>query len=168
MCLQGTILWENNLGDWPASTCTNGRHKDPGTFKDVNGFLCDPGYMGNEIMDLSYDSGVGFNDSIPNLYKKADLENVQLTQNPTENVQSSAECSHSVSTNGNDDFDEIDWEFQKATETIVGDQNSSAQTDQCNSTELTHNIFLDLYCRLKEEALFLTVHVLDDLKVGAC
>ncbi|KAG1338462.1 hypothetical protein COCNU_04G007680 [Cocos nucifera] len=160
---QGTILWENNLGDWPASTYTNG-HKDPGTFKDNNGFLCDPSYMGNEIKDLSYNSVVDFNDSISNLYKKADLKNVQLTQNPRENVQSSAECSHSVSTNGNDDFDEIDWEFQKATETIVSDQNSSVQIDQCNSTELTQNIFLDLYCRLKEEALFLTVHALDDLK----
>ncbi|XP_008790993.1 uncharacterized protein LOC103708018 isoform X2 [Phoenix dactylifera] len=155
---QGTILWENNIGDWPATAYTNG-HK-----KDDNGFLCDPSYVGNEIKDSSYNSIVGFDDSILKLYKKADLENDQLPQNPRENVQSSSECLHSVSTNGNDDFDEIDWEFQKATETIVSDQNSSVQTDQLNSAELTHNIFLDLYHRLEAAALFLAVHALDDLK----
>lgn len=160
------ILWESSLGFDDASTDNNGKENLTWSVKETSGSFHKPNAGGIGIKDSMFHSVIALDDIISSLYNESDQSHpVRPTQIPTNGGSNISVISpDSVSLNGDSYFDDSEWEFQKAPDSIVNDPNSSRKIDEnllCGSPQIPS---LNLYSRLKEESLFLIVHHLDDLK----
>ncbi|KAJ6790594.1 Uncharacterized protein M6B38_247085 [Iris pallida] len=169
------ILWESSLGFDHASTDNNGKENLTWSVKETGGSFGKPNAGEIGIKDSMFHSVIALDDIISSLYNESDQSHPVLpTQIPTNGGSNIAVISpDSVSLNGDSYFDDSEWEFQKAPDSIefqkapdsiVIDPKSSRKIDENLSCGSPHIPSLDLYSRLKEESLFLIVHHLDDLK----
>ena len=156
--------WESNMDEFAIFTQSNGKRDTNQQNGNLNEFSSEPAYLGFATNNIFSSF-----DIISDLNVKDGQDFAVGTKFGHEYKECSA-ASNPVSTTINDDsdFDENNWEFQDASEkTRLETNHSTAFKAEHISTDVIQNNVLRFYYTLKEAALCLAGHHLDDLKVSA-
>ncbi|THU68826.1 hypothetical protein C4D60_Mb08t07940 [Musa balbisiana] len=153
---------KSNLVDWPVHSCSNFKKEADLGLDDLNGYFCEPMFVGSSTKDKTFTPSDRLTNNTLEMFIEVDQDDAVCTANDATKKHQNSDMVSSVQTD--DHLGRTQCEFLKTSEVVVRNQDSACEIDRNDSTNLTHNSLVALYCRLKDGSASLLNCHLDDLK----
>ncbi|XP_064976379.1 uncharacterized protein LOC103993500 isoform X2 [Musa acuminata AAA Group] len=153
---------KSNLVDWPVHSCSNFKKEADLGLNDLNGYFCEPMFVGSSTKDITFTSSDRLTNNTLEMFIEVDQDDAVCAANDATKKHQNSDMVSSVQRDYH--LGRTQCEFLKTSEVVVRNQDSACEIDKNDSTNLTHNSLVALYCRLKDGSASLLNCHLDDLK----
>ncbi|XP_064934512.1 uncharacterized protein LOC135582526 isoform X2 [Musa acuminata AAA Group] len=153
---------KSNLVDWPVHSCSNFKKEADLGLNDLNGYFCEPMFVGSSTKDITFTSSDRLTNNTLEMFIEVDQDDAVCAANDATKKHQNSDMVSSVQRDYH--LGRTQCEFLKISEVVVRNQDSACEIDKNDSTNLTHNSLVALYCRLKDGSASLLNCHLDDLK----
>ncbi|RWW06811.1 hypothetical protein GW17_00029832 [Ensete ventricosum] len=152
-------MLQSDLVDWPVHSCSNVKKEAD---LDLNGYFCEPMFVGSSTKDITFTPSDRLTKNTLDTFIEVDQDDAFCAANDATKKHQNSDMVSSVPRD--DHLGRTQCEFLKTSEVVVRNQDSACEIDKNDSTNLTHNSLVALYCRLKDGSASLLNCHLDDLK----